>query len=320
MARNLLAALVAGTLFLLASCSGGSHGSGATCAQGSGSCAISASQGSEVSLANGPSIQVPANALAADTTISIEQATAPAPSTALSFVYSFAPSGTTFNTSATVSFPVPAGTTEALILWSVAGSTQYESLATTVTGGLASAQVTQLGLGYLSLCGTSGEACCSDNLCSGRLTCASGTCQSCEQGEACCSGNVCSDLLVCTSGTCQACGAAGEACCSDNVCDSSLVCTSGTCQNCGAPGEACCSGNECNSSSICTGGICQVDLTCGTEGQACCPGYACDGGFGCTSAGCQPCGHDEEPCCAGSQCFDGLGCFGGPPNNLCHQT
>jgi hypothetical protein len=110
----------------------------------------SASAGGTVSLPNGPSVQVPANALAADTLITIRQSTAQPPSGALSAIYSFGPDGTTFTTPVTVTFPVPPGTVAASIYWTLPGSTtEYASLPTTIVGTTASAQVTHFSDGYV---------------------------------------------------------------------------------------------------------------------------------------------------------------------------
>jgi hypothetical protein len=54
--------------------------------------------------------------------------------------YDLGPSGTTFSQPVTVSIPVPAGTTDAVIWTKPAGAAHYTSLPTTVSGGVATAQ------------------------------------------------------------------------------------------------------------------------------------------------------------------------------------
>ncbi|HTP28794.1 MAG TPA: hypothetical protein VMK12_24430, partial [Anaeromyxobacteraceae bacterium] len=116
--------------------------------QGTGTGTVG-SAGGIVSLTGGPSIAIPAGALAADTAIVISPVTPTPPSGALTPVYQFEPAGTTFATPITVSFPAPAGTTSAGILWSLAGSDdKFERLTTSVRGTVASAQASHFSLAY----------------------------------------------------------------------------------------------------------------------------------------------------------------------------
>jgi hypothetical protein len=104
--------------------------------------------GGTVSLGGGPTLQVPAGALAASTDISI-RATGQT-SASGGRIYQFSPEGTTFAQPASVQMPVPSGVANPRIYWTVAGSTtQYEALATTVSGSTASAQVSHFSLAYV---------------------------------------------------------------------------------------------------------------------------------------------------------------------------
>jgi hypothetical protein len=124
--------------------SSGSSGAGG----GSASGTVGASGGT-VSLAGGPTLQVPAGALASSTSITVQDTGQTAPSGGP--IYQFTPVGTTFSQPATVQIPVPAGVTNPRIYWTAAGSsTQFDALATTVTGSTASAQVTHFSLGYVA--------------------------------------------------------------------------------------------------------------------------------------------------------------------------
>jgi archaellum component FlaF (FlaF/FlaG flagellin family) len=105
--------------------------------------AIIGSAGGTVTLTGGPTLTIPAGALAQDTTITIQASTKATPGGALGAYYEFGPAGTTFTTPATVAFPVPAGTDRAWIMWSRPGSaTDYDRLSTDVSGSSATAQVT----------------------------------------------------------------------------------------------------------------------------------------------------------------------------------
>jgi len=309
------ALIATGTFIVAAACSSGSGSSPAsapTCVPGSGSCLIRAGQSGTVSLSDGPSVAIPAHALTSDTTITIQASTGQPPSGALSALYRFEPDGTMFANAMTVSFPVSSGTTAAIIVWAMPGSTtEYEALATTVTGSTASAQVDYFGLGFLSGCGTSGEPCCSESACGDGLVCLAGFCQACgASGESCCSGDACGDELVCAEGTCQACGGAGELCCEEG-CNAGFSCIDATCQitvTCGAHGMACCtSPNACEAGFACANGICE----CGGFGLPCCAANACDSGLGCGQGTCQACGDSLQPCCNNSYCNPGHFCFGG---------
>jgi hypothetical protein len=136
----LLAAVVA--LGIGCGSSGGDGGGG-----GNASGAVGPTGGT-VSIAGGPSLVVPASALSSTTTITIQATGGNGPSGGP--IYQFSPDGTVFGTPATVAIPVPSGVTNPRIYWTAAGSsTQYEALATTVSGATASAQVSHFSLGYV---------------------------------------------------------------------------------------------------------------------------------------------------------------------------
>jgi hypothetical protein len=141
-------------LVFVLSCGGGN--SGPSTSNGT-STTVSASKGGTVSLTNGPSLQIPAGALAADTTITIQRSVAQTPSGALTAIYSFGPEGTAFSNPVSVSFPVPSGTSAASIYWTAKGSTtEYESVPTTIINTTASAQITHFSSGYVGALDVSG--------------------------------------------------------------------------------------------------------------------------------------------------------------------
>jgi len=128
---------------------------GATaCGSGSSSSASTStsqsigSTGGSVTLAGGPSLQIPAGALAATTTITVQESGQSGSGGGK--IYDFGPTGTTFSQPVTVQMPVPAGVTVPTIYWTQAGSTtQFDPLPTTVSGSTASAQVNHFSLGYV---------------------------------------------------------------------------------------------------------------------------------------------------------------------------
>jgi hypothetical protein len=127
----------------------GCGSSGSSAASGGSASGTVGASGGTVSLAGGPTLQVPAGALGSSTSIAIQDTGQTAPSGGP--IYQFTPVGTTFSQPATVQIPVPAGVTNPRIYWTAAGgSTQFDALATTVTGSTASAQVTHFSLGYVA--------------------------------------------------------------------------------------------------------------------------------------------------------------------------
>lgn len=106
--------------------------------------------GGIVSMSEGPTITIPPGALAADTTVTVSQMSAAAPSGAISPLFRFGPDGTTFGSPVAIAFPVPDGTTVAAIYWTKPGSaTDYETVPATVEGTIATAYVTHFSSGYV---------------------------------------------------------------------------------------------------------------------------------------------------------------------------
>ncbi len=107
------------------------------------------SAGGTVAVSGGPTLVVPAGALASTTSITIQATGQNGPSGGP--VYEFLPAGTTFAPPATVQMPVPPGVANPRIYWTRAGSsTQFDALPTTVSGSVASAQVSHFSLGYVA--------------------------------------------------------------------------------------------------------------------------------------------------------------------------
>ena len=186
----------------LVSACGGSSGSTTSQDATTASATVTPTAGGTVALPGGASVQIPANALAANTVITVRQSSAQPPTGAVSPVYEFGPSGTSFSQPITVTFPVAAGTDAASvsIYWTKAGSTdQWDSLTTTVSGTTATAQVTHFSSGFVGAFCASGAACTPANPChTGTMTC-NGT-PACADlganvtnGAACCSGGTCTD-------------------------------------------------------------------------------------------------------------------------------
>lgn len=112
--------------------------------------------GGTVTLTGGAAVQIPAGALAADTTVTVAQLATP-PAGAVGAAYDLGPSGTTFSQPVTVSLPVPAGTVNPTVWTKAAGAAHFTSLPTTVSGGVASAPASHFSvfvLGPVDLNGT----------------------------------------------------------------------------------------------------------------------------------------------------------------------
>ncbi|HZR09544.1 MAG TPA: fibronectin type III domain-containing protein [Myxococcales bacterium] len=117
--------------------------------QGDSSKTLVGPEGGVVSLAGGPTLTIPAGALATPTEVSITQSAAVAPSAALTAVYVFSPATASFVQPATVSFPVPSGHPDVAVYWSTSsGAAQFQQMTTAMEGDRASAKVMKLGLGY----------------------------------------------------------------------------------------------------------------------------------------------------------------------------
>lgn len=134
---------------------------------------------------------------------------------------------------------------------------------------------------------TGGELLDGDRVgCSGVLTCVAGVCTLCGfTGQSCCSGDVCNGLSVCQAGVCTACGGPGQVCCPLFPCQIGNNCENdGICRPCGTIGSACCGlGQPCQPRADCRGNVCEV---CGVPGRPCCLGVLCDLGT-CTAGVCQ---------------------------------
>jgi hypothetical protein len=197
--RRILA-VVATTLAM--ACGGG--GGGDTPAP---STSVVGPAGGTVTLTGGPSIVVPAGALATATTITIAQTgTGPGGNP----LYTFGPSGTTFSPAATVRVPVPVGATNPTLYWSRLGSpTLYDVIPATVVGGMLEASVTHFSTAFVGAACTQGAACASATAChAAAMECSAGTPVCTDTGanfpdqSACVTGTGAAG--TCTAGVCGA--------------------------------------------------------------------------------------------------------------------
>ena len=128
--------------------------------QTDGASAAIGPDGGSVAMSGGPTLEIPAGALANTTTITITRSSAQADG-ALSPVYQFGPDGMTFSKPVTVTFVVPNGTSAASVYWSTQQGAGYEELPAIVQGATAVAQVMHFGRGFAGPpCGTSASAVC----------------------------------------------------------------------------------------------------------------------------------------------------------------
>jgi hypothetical protein len=173
--EHTISSLCAASLCLaLVGCGGGGGGAPQGPDTVDGSARVTAAAGGTVTLASGPTLQVPAAAVAADTTITIEQTGDTAPGGAP--VFRFLPAGTTFANAATVTFPNPQGLSSATVYWSEPGSaTAFTALPATVTADGIVAQVTHFSVGFVGAACAEGAACAPSNPChAGTISCAGG--------------------------------------------------------------------------------------------------------------------------------------------------
>jgi len=127
----------------------GCGSSGSSASPGGSTSGAVGPAGGTVALSGGPSLVVPAGALASTTTITIQATGSNGPSGGP--IYQFTPDGTVFSPAATVEMAVPSGMANPRIYWTKAGSTSlYDALPTTVSGSTASAQVSHFSLGYVA--------------------------------------------------------------------------------------------------------------------------------------------------------------------------
>lgn len=131
----------------LAACGGGGDDDGGG-TPSSTSMLVTAAAGGEVTLEDGAGVNIPAGALAADTTITIES-TAPSglpdADTLTGLAYDFGPDGTTFSAPVTLTLPVsgtPGDGETAVVSWLDESDNTWQDLTTTVSGGMASAETT----------------------------------------------------------------------------------------------------------------------------------------------------------------------------------
>ena len=145
--RSMLAALCAGA-FAGCTFGGDVH-------RTDGASAVIGPGGGMLALSGGAALEIPAGALANDTTITIAQSSAQSPGGALSLVYEFGPAGTIFSKPVTVTFSVPAGTSAGSVYWTTSQSAAYEELPTMIQGTTAVAQIGHFSRGFVgSPCGT----------------------------------------------------------------------------------------------------------------------------------------------------------------------
>jgi hypothetical protein len=159
--------------------------------------------GGEVALSGGAALTVPAGALNADVRVSITQSSAARPQGALGPVFEFGPSGTTFATPVTVTFPIPQGTTEASVYFTLPGSTEYDALPTTIAGAVATAEVTHFSAGFLGAPCSPGAGCTPlPNVCHLGVTTCNGRPACVDTGASVGDGAACGLGGTCTAGVC----------------------------------------------------------------------------------------------------------------------
>ena len=99
-------------------------------------------------------LDIPAGAVDSNTTITVTENAAPAPTgyPAQSSLYAFGPDGTVFAHPIDVELPLPAGVSNAAIYWSRVvedGGTIYDNIGGTVANGKVSAQVVHFSSGFV---------------------------------------------------------------------------------------------------------------------------------------------------------------------------
>ena len=187
------------------------------------------------------------------------------------------------------------------------------------------------------------EECCSDDECSGGMTCqgnntcacpaslnnCNGTCQECCANAHCSQGKYCEvDSCVCPQGqrVCAATGAC-QLCCADVDCSGGMTCQSNyTCacpeglNNCNGTCQECCANAHCSQGKYCEVDSCvcpQGQRVCAATGacQLCCADVDCSGGMTCQSnytcacpEGLNNCNGTCQECCANAHCSAGMYC------------
>jgi hypothetical protein len=283
------------------------------------------SSGGTVTHPDGVTIEIPAGALPADTSITVAPSSN-SPSSAVGAAYDFGPEGTQFARPVTVTLPfsadrIPAGKGpgDVVVLTAPQGSTDFVSVGGTVIN---SNQV-QATTTHFSVCvpavGTPDGGPPSDG---GPQDGGGGGCtegMACLQGgqpTGCCVSGVCitefsacSSTTVCQAGACVACGGAGQTCCAFNSCDAGGCCLE--VDNNAPPTSTCvAAGGSCApwATGSCMNSQC-ADGTCGDLNGACCPPAQPPGSLQCTVAfaqcnngTCGSCGDSGAACCAGGVC------------------
>jgi phospholipase/lecithinase/hemolysin len=233
--------------------------------------------GGQVTLASGPTLQIPDAALASTVAITIAQSAVIPPAGATSQVYEFGPDGTQFASSVAVSFQVPAGTADASIYWTLPGSTDYDVLPTTLNGTTVTAYVTHFSRGFWGPSCHHGDSCTPGNAChAGAKTC-NGPRACLDAGTKVPDGTTCGSGGVCGSGACVTPCVAGQACtpggtpnaCKlyETTCDSTRTVTS-----CSEAGNAA-DGKTCGTGDVCSAGAC---ISACVPSQACTPSGTAD--------------------------------------------
>ncbi|MBI5546085.1 MAG: hypothetical protein HY901_19515, partial [Deltaproteobacteria bacterium] len=109
------------------------------------------STGGSIAL-EGATLTIPAGAVATPTAITVTQTADPAPSgyAAYSPLFKFEPEGTTFDQPVTISLRYQGDSSLATLFWSRTGTTGFARLSTSVSGGVATAQVTHFSKGFVA--------------------------------------------------------------------------------------------------------------------------------------------------------------------------
>jgi hypothetical protein len=249
----------------------------------------------------GATLDVPAGAVTADTTITITSSTGSAPSgtTASSPIYVFGPEGLTFSKAATVHIDFTGSGTHAAIMWSKVGGVGFDSLSTSVQGQTAASPVTHFSQGFVADVssvgmGTGGVSGSTGGVTgAGGLTAAGGSMAAGGAGG-----------LRATGGSMSAGGAGG----SMSAGGAGGGCSTAFCPILGA-GTVCCTAGKCG---ILSGSVCQVAGGAGGAGGAAGAGGAsAAGGAGgapsCNAAFCPSAGSGAPCCKANGSCGTNLG-------------
>jgi hypothetical protein len=171
--------------------------------------------GSAVALGTGVTVDIPAGAVTAPTTITVTQLSVPPPPEAggvASPVYQFGPEGLVFATPITITLPIPPGMSDPVVYWSDASGAGYvpitgiiDPVANTIT-----VQVSHFSSGFVgqgSYCLLHpGLACQAAGGCRTGTCQADGTCQATgnrPDGTACDDGDTCTIRDSCSVGTCR---------------------------------------------------------------------------------------------------------------------